>query len=212
VRFFRRTLPVIFCFLTGSIVCIAAFIPHPAVALPFNTINDWTIIIASFAIVLGVASLLKRHVGRVRNQVPGWAYSAVTLISLTVTAVLGVVWGMNPTEGDPVVWIYVHMNKPLSSTMFSLTVFFIASAAYKAFRLRSTGATILLISGVIVMMGQIPLGGMISGRIPELKDWLLMTPNMAAQRGILLGLGLSMFSTSLKILFGIERSYLGKGK
>ena len=44
-----------------------------------------------------------------------------------------------------------------------------------------------------------------------IKDWVLTCPNLAAQRGILLGLGLSMFSTSLKILLGLERGYLGGG-
>lgn len=205
-------LPVFLCFLTGFVVCSATFIPHPVVSEPFDMVNDWAIIISSFALVLGVVSLLKRHILSVRRQEPGWAYSAVTVGSLLVTAMLGIIWGMNPGEGDPVIWIYDHMNKPLSSTMFSLTVFFIASAAYKAFRFRSVGATVLLLSGIIVIVGQIPLGGMISPRIPELKDWILMNPNMAAQRGILLGLGLSMFTTSLKIVLGIERSYLGGGK
>ena len=208
----REKLPVLVCFGTGLVVAAATFVPHPLVSEPFHTINDWTIIISSFAIVLGIASLLRRHWQRVRRQAPGWAYSAVTLISLAVTAVLGVGWGMDAREGAPVVWIYNHMNKPLSSTMFSLTVFFIASAAYRAFRVRSTGATVLLVSGLVVMLGQIPVGGMIWRGIPALKDWILMHPNLAAQRGILLGLGLSMFVTSVKILLGIERSYLGKSQ
>ena len=75
-----------------------------------------------------------------------------------------------------------------------------------------TLAVVLLVSGLIVMIGQIPLGGMAHWSIPALKDWLLMHPNMAAQRGIMLGLGLSMFATSLKILLGIERSYMGKSR
>lgn len=210
--FLRTKLPVFLCFLVGLIVCMATFVPHPAVSKPFDMINDWAIIIAGFAIALGIASLMKRHIVRVKEQTPGWGYSAVTLIALVVTAVVGVGWGMDPNEHDPVIWIYDYMNKPLGATMFSLTVFFIASAAYKAFRVRSTGATILLVAGVLVMLGQIPLGAMIWSKIPQIKDWILTHPNMAAQRGILLGLGLSMFATSLRIVLGIERSYLGGSK
>lgn len=212
MHFFRITLPVATCFITGFLVCIATFIPHPLVSKPFELVNEWAIIIASFAMVLGIASLIKRQWSRVRKQVAGWGYGAVTLVCLFVTAGAGIAWGMDPKEGDPVIWIYDHVNKPLSSTMFSLTVFFIASASYKAFRIRSTGATILLVAGVIVMLGQTPAGGMLWDRIPVIKDWILTYPNMAAQRGILLGLGLSMFSTSLKILLGLERGYLGGSK
>jgi len=208
----REKLPVLLCFVTGLIVCAATFVPHPAVAGPFHTVNDWTLIISSFAIVLGIASLIRRHWARVRAQDAGWGYSAVTLVAMAVTAVLGVSWGMDPADGDPIVWIYDYLNKPLSSTMFALTVFFIASAAYRAFRVRSVGATVLLVSGVVVMLGQIPVGDMIHSSVPALKDWVLTVPNMAAQRGIMLGLGLSMFATSLKILLGIERSYLGKSR
>ena len=161
MRLFKTTLPVATCFLTGFLVCIATFIPHPVVSKPFELVNEWAIIIASFAMILGIASLLKRHIGKVRRRVAGWGYSAVTLICLVVTAGVGIVWGMDPNEGDPVIWIYDHVNRPLAATMFSLTVFFIASAAYRAFRIRTLGATLLLAAGILVMLGQTPAGGML---------------------------------------------------
>jgi len=212
VRFFRITLPTACCMITGLLVCIAIFVPHPTMSKPYQTINQWAIIIANFAVILGVANLIKRHISKVKKQNVGWGYSAVTLLVLIITSVAGIVWGMDPKERGPVLWIYEYVNKPLSATIFSLTVFFIASAAYRAFRMHTFGATVLLISGIVVMAGQTPLGGLIWSKIPVIKDWILMTPSMAAQRGILLGLGLSMFSTSLKILLGLERSYLGGKK
>ncbi len=36
-------------------------------------------------------------------------------------------------------------------------------------------------------------------------------PNAAAQRGILLGVILSQVAISLRIIFGIERTYMGGG-
>jgi hypothetical protein len=59
------------------------------------------------------------------------------------------------------------------------------------------------------MLGRVPIGDYISEYIPAASDWLLNVPNLAAKRGILLGVSLGAIATSLRIIFGIERSYLG---
>src|SRR5512147_1512058 len=100
--------------------------------------------------------------------------------------------------------------------MFSLLAFYVASAAFRAFRVRNLEATILLVSAVIVMLGRIPLGDYIFSAFPggetwlgRFTEWMMDKPNTAAQRGIIIGAALGAASLSLRVILGIERSYLG---
>jgi hypothetical protein len=114
-------------------------------------------------------------------------------------------------DNEKFMYIYKHIYEPLSSTMFSLLAFFIASAAFRAFRAKTFEAGLLLVSAFLVMLGRVPIGTAIWGRLPEITDWIMAVPNTAGQRAIMIGAALGVVSASLKILVGIERTYLGGG-
>ena len=100
----------------------------------------------------------------------------------------------------------------MDATMFSLLAFFIASAAYRAFRARTFEATLLLVTAVIVMLGNVPIGDIIwADTASDARQWILDNPNLSARRGIILGISLGAISQSIRIILGIERSYLGGG-
>ena len=100
-----------------------------------------------------------------------------------------------------------------------MLAFFIASAAFRAFRARNIEATLLLASAVIVILGLTPpflylwtsVFAFIPGFPLEFKDWILIVPNMAARRAIVIGIGLGAIAQSFRIILGIERTYMGGG-
>lgn len=101
---------------------------------------------------------------------------------------------------------------PIMATVFSLLAFFISSAAYRAFRARNLLASLLLIAALIVMLRFNPYLSMILGDYMSLtSSWLMNVPNLAAQRAIVMGIGLGIVATALKVILGIERGYMGKG-
>jgi hypothetical protein len=71
---------------------------------------------------------------------------------------------------------------------------------------------LLLLSAFVVMLGLIPIGAMIWKGLPKVSEWMMMVPNMASKRGITFGIGLGGAATILKIILGLERSWLGGGE
>jgi len=53
-----------------------------------------------------------------------------------------------------------------------------------------------------------PIFNFLGGNISALTDWLLSVPQNAAKRGIYLGLGFGQVAFALRIMFGIERSWI----
>ena len=95
--------------------------------------------------------------------------------------------------------------------MFSLLAFYIASAAFRAFRARSFEALLLLMAGAIVMLGQVPLGDTLTFDLASRwQDFLMKYINAAGQRAIIMGAAFGTLATGLRIVLGIERSYLSE--
>ncbi len=206
----KRTIPLLIVIILGFTFVAHVFIPHKiSQDFYFEWYLVWTKAMSPFLVLLGVMSLFMIHGTKIQRKAHNWQYSVFVFVGLIGTAAAGFIWGRQ--DGTPYMWIFENIQMPLGATMFSLLAFYIASAAYKAFRARSIEATVLLVAAIIVMLGRIPLGAALKIGIPETTTWILNVPNLAAKRGIALGVGLGMVATSLKIILGIERTYLGGG-
>lgn len=203
----RLQIPLVITFLAGLFFAVQFFVPHQVGWDIYNALTTWAIIISAFAYVLGIGSLFRRHLDRMRHRRQDWQYSIVTLVGFTVMVVLGLVWGQE--RGTPFFWAFNNIDVPLDATMFSLLAFFVASAAYRSFRARSTEATLLLLAAVVVMLGRVPIGEQISRTIPHATEWIMSVPTVAAKRAIMLGVAIGSIATSLRIIVGIERQHLG---
>ncbi len=209
--FWKRTLPILLTFILGVTFALQYYIPHPASEALLSEVSVWNQIIAGFAILLGVGSLLNTHYGKISRKEAGWGYSAVMFVSMFIMLGIGI-WSGGKTQGTSFGWLYDYVFVALQGTMFSLLAFFVASAAYRAFRARTPEATVLLLAAILVMWGRVPLGEYLVSGVGQIAQWIMSVPNTAAQRGILIGVSLGGIATSIKIICGIERSYLGEGK
>jgi hypothetical protein len=186
----------------------------PALLPYYNRVNDYMQVVSAFSIVLGVASVVHRHAGRLQNRGrdgrrhKDWPYSLAAVVGMLVMMFVGFAWGRD--QDSLFQKIFSSVLLPVQATMFALLAFYLASASFRSFRTRSTDATVLLFAAVIVMIGRLDdLGSL---KIPAISHWILDGPNLVSKRAIILGVGLGMASTALKVVLGIERSYLGSGK
>jgi hypothetical protein len=234
----RKHLPIAVAFIMGVAMFLQFYIPTRQSNDFLSNVTQWDRIIASFALLLGIYSLLNHHFHKLRRLTPGWGFSVVVYVGFFAMTFAGLIWGirnepptplLDPNTGAvlsqvqeyvPFMWMYEYLFVPMQATMFSILAFYIASAAYRAFRARTREATVLLLTAIIVMLGRVPLGAFLitwhpfggeTEFLPWLTGWILNNPSMAAQRGIMIGIGLGMISTSLRIIFGIERTYMGGG-
>ena len=215
MTFLRRQLPLLITFVTGILFAAQYYIPHPSSELMLTSVSKWLQIIGGFALILGVTSLFHIHAVKIRRREPGWGYSFVLYAGMIGTIVIGL-WhgGKETTDGVTTAfgWIYTFMMVPLPGTMFAILAFFIASAAYRSFRARSREAAVLLVAAVIVMLGRVPLGEHLIPVSGDITQWILNVLNASVRRAILIGISLGAVALSLKIIFGVERAYLGGGK
>jgi hypothetical protein len=211
----KLRLPLILCFLCGIFMIVQFFVP------PFTGVYDkllnWVMIISIPALVIGLTSLIKLHYTRIIRKTTNMPYSIVAFIAMITMALMGLIGGTGENTGFE--WMFKNIQVPMQATMFSLLAFYIASAAYRAFRARTLEATLMLVTAVVVMLARVPIGNFLwhlimpDSNIPEqVSSWILNVPSMAARRGIILGISLGAIATSIKIILGIERSYMGAGE
>jgi hypothetical protein len=216
MRFLKTTLPVLMAFVMGVIGIAVYYVPHRAAANLKTEITVWAKIIGGVTMFMGAYSLLRHHYVKMKRRQSGWGYSgllgvffAITLAAALYNSGQGPLVNRQGNADDALQWLYNWICTPASATIFATLGFFICSAAYRTFRAKTLEAGVLLIAALIVMLGQVPLAAVISPKIQTVSGWLMDVPNMAVKRAILFGICLGSVGTSLRVMFGIERSYMG---
>jgi hypothetical protein len=208
----KRTVPLLITMVSGIFVLAGFFILEPHVRSVYDDIQQYVIVVVAFTYVLGVANVLQTNLEGVRRRATDWPFKVVLLLGLGTTMAVGFSEGTHYLDDSShFSWIYRTFYTPMAATMFALLAFFIASAAFRAFRVRTLEALLLAIAAFILMLGRVPIGAAIHPWLPATADWLMEIPQNAAKRGILMGAALGVIATGLRVIFGVEKTYGGGG-
>jgi len=293
----KREIPLLITFVSCLILILDFILKNQYLARLAAAINDYVSILATFALVLGLASLFGVHFNRIYRKRENWGYSFVLIFGFAGAVLAYMLYGVEKNYEVPIsldryetlkedpkasvreeivhyflingeevkvgqqafeldsigqefkkkkvyyyqihknVWfddlIFKNIFTPLGATMFSLLAFFMASAAFRAFRAKSIPATLLLISAFFVMLGRVPIGAFVGQWLEpilmpffslfpeswispstqwfsEFAGFIMNVPNAAGQRAIMIGAALGMVAASLRIWIGLEKEHLGR--
>ena len=230
----KRLIPLWITASAGIVLIASYFVPYAQGLGELTSI--WFDILAGFAFILGGGNILKVHLKKVSDKAAGWGYSVILLASFLITLFVGLgKIGVHPSTdypdnawsgvyldlGSPFWWLYEYAFKPLTATMFAMLAFYIASASFRAFRAKNVEAVLLLGTAFIILLGRTFAGVWLTSWLPEslsglkienISVYIMQVFNTAGSRAIIIGIALGIASTSLKVILGVDRSYLGSAR
>ncbi len=203
----------------------------------FGTISN---VLSAFLLGLGVYSILRIHVRKLAKMQQDWLFSGVLLVSMLVMILFGFYdWHVRTFDPKAAEILLTPAGMPLpnkifdllfegllqqmDAAMFSIIAFYILSAAYRAFRIRSVEATILLATALIVMlslMGAVEFlwnSGVNSAAsndpnsviqnfgITNISKWIQDTFQNSSLRAIDFGIGIGALAMGLRLWLSLER-------
>jgi len=234
---YRKMVVVAITFIGGLYFSLEFLLPHGKHGIVGRFANgltdakpgvaDWVMIVGAFTLLLGTSNLFQVHGKAVRKMSPGWYNSLAFFISFFLIMIFGFlkdaylgkhgIAGSVGTASEQLFAILFNgFVQNLDAAMFSLVAFYIVSAAYRAFRVKSAEAGLMMVTAGIVMLGLVPVGTLITSwisphswlaslRLERLTVWILTWPSMAVLRAIEFGLSVGYLAMSLRIWLSLER-------
>jgi hypothetical protein len=192
---------------SGLLVLLGYFVPMPLLHNFRQVLVQWAVIMAAFAVLVGVFNLFGVHWHKIRTRKKNMAYSILLIFSLFITAVLGIAGGTN----SPVLNFALDVIiVPAEAALMALLAVTLIYASARLLRRRADAMSFIFLGiaiAILVVSAPLPFG-----KIPgsEVLDWFISQFfAVAGARGILIGVALGALTTGLRVLFGIDRPYGG---
>ncbi len=193
---------------SGLIVLLGALVPLEMLANLRTELLQWAVLIAGFAVLVGIINLLAVHLAKIRAK-KGSGYSLLLIVSLLASLVVAI---LSTPQGTGSRLLFDGIILPVEATLMALISVSLLYASMRLLRHRAGLLSIVFIAtAVILLLGAAPLPfGEIGPLHYIVSPFIEQVPAAAGARGILIGVALGALTTGLRILFGADRPYGGK--
>ncbi|MBU4486838.1 MAG: hypothetical protein KKD38_07915 [Candidatus Delongbacteria bacterium] len=163
--------------------------------------------VAVVGLLVGMYNVLRVNYKRIKYNNDRW-FSVYQMSIIAIMVIFAGMRGISP--GTPFDAMFTYGFVPLDATVFSLLAFYVASASYRSFKIKSIESAFLLVAAVLIMLSKMPLGEAMWDKIPVIGEWIMDGPTSAGKRAILFGAFLGGLTMMIRIAFGLERSHLSE--
>ena len=203
---YKIKIPIYLTGILGLLMIIEFFFPVPKEVVSLNiTLRSFVSVISAAALILGTVILTIAHLRKLQRQQEGWYYSIFYVVGLLATTGLGLI----SVRNESFLWIYNNMSAPIGAALYSLTAFYITSAAYRVFRARNWSSAVLLVCGFVVLLMLVPIGAIILPPVIPIGEWIRSYPSSAGFRGMIVGTSLGIMGLGVRVFAGRQKEHLG---
>lgn len=202
-RIIRKWIPIFIATGSGLLTLAGYLFPNTGFSTYRDQLVEWAVIIAAFALILGLFNVLRVHGQRILASEKGQVYSLVLVVTALLSFVPPLLYG--PT-GGLTQGMVDYVITPLGGALAALVVFTLTLSAVRLLRQRRAPSSLLFIVVVILtLLGTTPLRGF--EWLSDIRRWLIDVPGMAGMRGLLLGVALGTVITGIRVLLGSDRPH-----
>lgn len=201
-----RVVTAAFAIASGVIVLLGYFIPLQILDQLRLTLIDWAIIIAGFAILVGIYNLVAVQMEKIRTRQKDGIYGALLVISLIITFGFGLMLGPE----DQFMRLAVDaVIVPVEASLMAILAVTLVYAGIRLLRRRADMMTVIFLFVAVLFLLAVmptPFGPVPGGQFIVNAAGMFAT---GGARGLLIGVALGTLLTGLRVLFGIDRPYGG---
>jgi len=205
-------------FILGIIILVQFFvyIPYffdvpPQVKAIESGLLTMGVVIATFALIVGLYTITRREVLKISRRGKGWPLSIWLLAILWFMIVTGIVLGQTSPYFS---FFTTGIVVPGDATIYALILFYMMSAGARAFKMRDLQASLLIITTVLVLLQQAPVTSWLFPGFDAIGGWLVNNLGMAITRTFAIISALGGIVLAVRLLTGKEMGITGllKGK
>jgi len=208
MRFIRRDLPYTILVVFGTLALLSYYVAIPAIEAVAGTSRTWVVVIGAFAVFLGALNVIRTHAVRAYQKKENWWLSVWLVFIYFSMVIAGLLAGTGSAQYK---WMYAAMYTPLAQGVVGTLGLFLVSAAYRAFKIRTSESLVFFLGFFLIAVRQASIGPLLWPGFEIIGNWVTLWPSTGTMRAVTIGLAIGTVALALRTLARYEKIGLEEG-